>query len=387
MAKRDYYEVLGVSREATKTEIKKAYKRLARRYHPDVNKEPDAEEKFKEVAEAYRVLSDDQLRAKYDQFGHAAFDRRGGGQDFGGFGGFGDFSDFAGFDDIFDMFFGGRTQRSARPGPERGADLRYDLELDFIDAVKGLETEIEVPRIELCEKCHGNGAEPGTPIETCPYCGGSGQVRQERTTAFGRFVNVTTCPRCRGEGKLIRQPCSQCRGEGRVQRHRRVKVKIPAGVDDGTRLRVRGEGEAGVRGGPPGDLYIFVSVKEHDFFERRGRDIYCEVPISIVQAALGDRVEVPTIDGEEELVIPAGVQSGEVLRIRGRGVPAPQGYGRGDQCVVVRVVTPTKLTQKQRELLIEFAKANGDNLPKGAKSKGFFGKVKDAFDELGRHAQ
>lgn len=374
MAKRDYYEVLGVSRDAGEQEIKKAYRRLARQYHPDVNKDdPEAEAKFKEVNEAYRVLSDPETRARYDQFGHAAFEQAGanagGGSDpFGGFGGFG------GFDDIFDMFFGGGERR--RTGPVRGADLRFDLELDFEDAAFGVETEIEVPRTEVCPRCRGNQAEPGTPIRTCPNCGGSGEVRQARQTAFGRFVNVQPCANCRGEGKVVEKPCTECRGAGAVHRRRKLKVKIPAGVDEGYRLRLSGEGEAGERGGPPGDLYVFISVRPHELFERHGNDVICEVPISFTQAALGDEIEVPTLDGRAKVKVPEGTQSGTRFRLRGKGIPDPRGYGRGDHFVHVKVVTPTRLTDRQRELLKAFAEAGGDKVEE---AKGFFDRVKDAL--------
>ncbi len=376
MAKRDYYEVLGVSRDASEQDIKKAYRRLARQYHPDVNKEdPDAEAKFKEIGEAYKVLSNAEARARYDQFGHAAFEGAGaaGGGAGGPFGG--GFGGFEGFDDIFDMFFGGAQGR--RPtGPRQGDDLRYDLELDFVDAALGIETEIEVPRTEKCPHCKGNQAEPGTPIRDCTRCGGTGEQRQVRQTAFGRFVNVTPCPECRGEGKKVETPCMECAGAGVVRRRRTIKAKIPAGVDDGFRIRLSGEGGAGERGGPPGDLYIFISVRPHDFFERDGNDVICEVPISFVQAALGDELEVPTLHGSAKLRVPEGTQSGTRFRLRGQGISDPRGYGRGDQYVVTKVVTPTRLSAKQRELLKEFARLGGDKVED---ERGFFDRVKDAL--------
>lgn len=378
MAKRDYYETLGVDRNATEQEIRRAYRRLAREYHPDVAKDdPQAEEKFKEISEAYKVLSDAEARARYDQFGHAAFDGAAGGGGFGGFDPFGQ-EGFGGFEDIFDMFFGGGTERR-RAGPRQGADLRYDLEIDFEEAVFGVETELEVPRIEVCPHCHGNQAEPGTPIRDCSGCGGTGEVRQTRSTAFGRFVNVSPCPQCRGEGKVVEQPCSQCHGQGRVRRTRKINVKIPAGVDDGSRVRLSGEGEAGERGGPPGDLYVFISVRPHEYFKRNGRDILCEVPISFSQAALGDDIQVPTLEGSATLKVPPGTQSNTRFRLRGQGVPDPRGYGRGDQYVTVKVVTPTRLTPRQRELLKELAEISGEEEATGPGGKGFFDRVKDAL--------
>lgn len=373
MAKKDYYEVLGVDKGATEAEIKKAYRRLARQYHPDVAKDdPNAAEKFKEVAEAYRVLSDADSRAKYDQFGHAAFEQGMGGEGFNPFGGFGGFEDVG---DIFDMFFGrgGRERR----GPEKGADLRYDLELGFVEAAFGLDTQLEIPRTETCPHCHGNKAEPGTPIVTCEVCNGRGETQQVHQTPFGRMVNVTTCPRCRGEGKFAKQPCSECRGNGVVRRRRKIRVKIPAGVDNGMRVRVAGEGEAGTRGGPTGDLYVFIRVKPHELFQRDGDDVVCEVPISFSQAALGDDIEVPTLEGKAKLKIPEGTQTGTSFRLRGQGIPSVRGYGRGDQKVEVKVVTPTRLTVRQKELLRELGEVSSNG--SGPQDKTLFGRVKEAF--------
>ncbi|MGD8400087.1 MAG: molecular chaperone DnaJ [Bacillota bacterium] len=375
MAKRDYYEVLGVSKTATDDEIKKAFRKLARQYHPDVNKDNPkaAEAKFKEANEAYSVLSDPQKRAAYDQYGHAAND-----PNFGaGMGGFGD-TGFDGFGDIFDMFFGGgRGTHRQRNGPQRGNDLRYDLEVDFEAAAFGKETVVEIPRTETCPTCHGNGAKPGTPIKTCPVCNGTGQVQVTQNTAFGRFVNVRTCERCHGEGKTIETPCPECRGSGRVRKTRKIDVKIPAGVESGSRLRISGEGEAGLRGGSPGDLYIYIYVKKHPEFERQGDDIYSEVKISMAQATLGTNIMVSTLDGKVELKIPEGTQYGTSFRLRGRGVTHLRGQGRGDHYVKVKISTPTRLTGEQRELFKKLALSFGEHL--SADDKGFMDRVRDAF--------
>ncbi|HOP75321.1 MAG TPA: molecular chaperone DnaJ [Bacillota bacterium] len=375
MAKRDYYEVLGVEKGATEDEIKKAYRKLARKYHPDVNKDnpQEAEAKFKEINEAYSVLSDPQKRAAYDQYGHAATDPNFGA---GGFGGFGDMG-FDGFGDIFDMFFGGARTSQRRNGPQRGNDLRYDLEISFEEAAFGKETTIEVPRTEVCPTCHGNGAKPGTPIKTCPNCNGTGQVQVTQTTAFGRFVNVRTCERCHGEGKTIETPCTECRGSGRVRKVRKIEVKIPAGVESGSRLRVAGEGEAGLRGGSPGDLYIYIYVKKHPQFERQGNDVYSEIKLSITQAVLGTTVMVDTLDGKVELKIPEGTQHGTTFRMKGRGITYLKGHGRGDHYVRVKLTVPTKLSNEQRELFKKLAASFGEKVE--PEEKGFMEKVKGAF--------
>lgn len=370
MSKRDYYEVLGVSKTATKDEIKKAYRKLSKQYHPDINKEPDAAEKFKEIAEAYEALSDDQKRAQYDQFGHTDPNQGFGGADFGGFGG---------FEDIFNSFFGGGGSRRRDPNaPRQGADLQYTMTLKFEEAVFGKETEIEIPREETCETCNGSGAKPGTKVETCKHCGGSGQLNVEQNTPFGRIVNRRTCHYCSGTGKQISEKCTTCSGSGKVRKRRKINVKIPAGIDDGQQLRVPSQGEPGVNGGPAGDLYIVFHVRSHEFFERDGDDVYCEMPITFVQAALGDEIEVPTLHGKVRLKIPAGTQTGTKFRLRDKGIPNVHGRGKGDQHVLIRIVTPTKLSEKQKDLLREFAEVSGQ-APQGEHEESFFSKVKRAF--------
>ena len=376
VSKRDYYEVLGVNKGASDDEIKKGFRKMARKYHPDVNRDKtkEAEEQFKEVNEAYEVLSNSERRAQYDQFGHSAFDGSGGGGGFGGFGG----GSSGGFNDIFDMFFGGQSGFGGRqPGPEKGSDLRYDMEITFEQAAFGVEMEIQIPRTEDCQKCNGSGAAPGTHAETCAQCKGTGQVQVAQNTPFGRMINTRTCDRCRGEGKIVQTPCKECHGQGKTRVKRKIKVKIPAGVDNGSRLRVSHEGEAGMRGGPPGDLYVYIFVKAHKLFTREGSEVICEVPISFVQATLGDEIEVPTLDGKVKLKITEGTQSGTIFRLREKGIPHLRGNGRGDQHVRVKVLTPQKLNDKQRELLQEFAKASGENI--NPEQKNFFKKVKDVF--------
>lgn len=382
MSKRDYYEVLGVSKTATQDELKKAYRKLARKYHPDLNKDnEEAAEKFKECNEAYSVLSDDQKRAQYDQFGHAAFENggMGGGGGFGGAGGFGGFGG-SGMEDIFDMFFGGQGGRGgnrAKSGPQRGADLRFDLEITFEEAAFGLEKEINLYRDETCDHCHGEGAEPGSTVESCPECNGTGYVRFTQNTMFGQMVNERPCSRCKGEGKIISEPCKECRGKGTVKRNKKLKVKIPAGVDNGSRLRVSGEGEAGAKGGPSGDLYVYLYVKPHKFFERDGTTVLCEVPINIVQATLGADIKVPTLDGQVTMKVPEGTQPGKVMRIKGKGIPNLRGGSRGDQLVRIKVVVPTKLSDKQKDALRKFADISKDNI--NPEEKSFMDKVKDFF--------
>lgn len=371
MSKRDYYEVLGVGKSATKDELKKAYRKLSKQFHPDINKEPGADEKFKEVKEAYEVLSDDQKRAQYDQFGHVDPNQGFGGADFGG--------GFGGFEDIFNSFFGGGGGRRRDPNaPRQGADLQYTMTLKFEEAVFGKETDIEIPREETCDTCDGSGAKPGTKVDTCKHCHGSGQLNVEQNTPFGRIVNRRVCHYCNGTGKEIKEKCSTCSGTGKVTRRNKIHVKIPAGVDDGQQLRVAGKGEAGINGGPSGDLYIVFHIRSHEFFEREGDDIYCEMPITFVQAALGDEVEVPTLHGKVKLKVPAGTQTGTKFRLKGKGVPNVRGYGTGDQHVLVKIVTPTKLSEKQKQLLREFAEVSGQ-MPLGDHEESFFSKVKRAF--------
>jgi molecular chaperone DnaJ len=368
-AKKDYYELLGVNRNASEDEIKKAYRKLALQYHPDRNPgNKQAEEKFKEVSEAYSVLSDPQKRAQYDQFGHAAFGE--GGPFAGGF----DFS--GGFEDIFGDIFGeffGTGAGGRRRGRARGEDLRYNLTLKFEEAVRGAEKKIKIPRHGPCETCRGSGAKPGTAPQTCPTCRGRGQVSFQQ----GFFSVSRTCGQCQGQGTIIKDPCSACGGAGRVRTMHTLSIKIPPGVDNGSRLKLRGEGESGPAGGTPGDLYVVIQVEPHPIFIRDELDIVCEIPISFVQAALGAEIDVPTLEGKVKMKIPAGTQSGKVFRLKGKGVKDHQGYRQGDQLVRVVVETPTRLTAKQRELLKEFAALSGEEV--NPLSKGFFDKMKELF--------
>jgi molecular chaperone DnaJ len=373
-SKRDYYEILGVSRNATEEELKKAYRRLAIQFHPDRNpNDKEAEERFKELNEAYQVLSDPERRAQYDRYGHAAFE---GARGAGGFGGF-DFTQ--GFEEVFadifgDFFGGGRSGRS-RSRNRRGDDLRFDLEIDFEEAARGTEKTVSFQRLVACDTCGGSGARNGAAgIRVCPNCRGSGQVRTQQ----GFFSIATTCGQCRGEGSIIADPCPKCQGQGRVRRVQSISVKIPPGVDNGSRLKLRGEGEAGFNGGSAGDLYVVIHVREHKLFARQGNDVVIEVPISFPQAALGSEIEVPTLDGKIKLKIPAGTQSGKVMRLKGRGFPDLHGYGRGDQLVRVVVETPRRLTSRQRELLEEFARSSGEDVHHPM-AKGFVDKLKEMF--------
>jgi len=367
--KRDYYEVLGVGKDASADELKKAYRKLAREYHPDVNKAADAEQKFKDVKEAYDVLSDDGKRDTYDRYGHVDPN-----QGFGGGGG----ADFnGGFGDIFDMFFGGGGGRRDPNAPQRGNDLQYTMTIDFKEAVFGKETEVTIPRTESCDTCSGSGAKPGTKPETCSVCHGSGQQEVVQNTPFGRMVNRRACSNCSGSGRVIKEKCGTCHGAGKVKRQRKINVRIPAGVDEGAQIRLSGEGEAGLRGGPAGDLYIVIRVKSHDFFERDGDDIYCEVPLTFAQAALGDEIEIPTLTEKVKLKIPAGTQTGTFFRLKGKGVPRLRGYGQGDQHVKVTVVTPTNLSEEQRELLRQFAGISKETTSEHHES--IFDRMKKAF--------
>lgn len=364
MNRRDYYEVLGVSRDASAEEVKKAYRRLAHQLHPDKNPgNKEAEERFKEVTEAYEVLSNPERRAAYDRFGT--------GRPFEGFEGFPDFGFGSVFEDLFEGFFGTNARR--RPSAQRGADLRYNLEVTFEEAALGAEKEVAIPRLETCSSCGGSGARPGTGTVTCRVCRGTGQVRYSQ----GFFALSQTCNQCRGAGFVIESPCKGCRGQGRVRVERTVVVNIPPGVETGTRLRLGGEGESGQRGGAPGDLYVVLTVAEHPIFSRQGDDLFCEVPISFVQATLGAEIEVPTLSGKARLRIPPGTQSGATFRVRGKGIANLRRYGRGDLLVRVIVEVPNRLTPRQRELLEEFASLeDGEGSPL---SKGFFEKVRELF--------
>jgi molecular chaperone DnaJ len=369
MAKRDYYEVLGVSRDASESDLKSAFRDMARKYHPDVSDAPDAEEKFKEANEAYGVLSDADKRAAYDRFGHQGVRGPSGGPGFETV----DFSDFA---DIFgDMFgFGGRSRTASRTAPRRGADLQYQVTIPFKEAVFGADKEIEVTKDERCDTCSGDGAKPGTSPKTCPECQGRGEVRQTRQTLLGSMVQVTTCPVCQGRGKIIESHCPTCSGRGKVRKTRRKKVSIPAGVDDGTRIRLGGEGQPGENNGPPGDLYLLVRVQSHKYFRRRDNDILLDLKVNVAQATLGAEVLVPTVDGDVKLKIPGGTQPGKIIRMRGKGVPHLRSNSRGDQLVIVNITIPKKLDVEERELFEKLAdKMDSKVLPQ---ERGFLDRLK-----------
>jgi len=371
MSKRDYYEVLGVSKTATDQEIKSAYRRLAVKHHPDKNpNDAAAEDKFKEAAEAYSVLQDAEQRRRYDRFGHAGVSSSAGAGAWGapGFGGIEDIlGDLFGFGDVF----GGARGGSRRTAAQRGADLRYDLEIALEEAANGMTAQLRIPRLEGCETCKGSGAASGTQPETCQTCGGTGQVRYQQ----GFFSVARTCNACRGAGRVIKTPCKTCNGAGRVEREKQMEVKIPAGVETGSRLRVQGEGEAGTQGGPPGDLYVVIHVAEHEQFERQGSNLYEAVPITFAQAALGADLMVKTLDGEEKLKVPMGTQTGTVFRLKGKGMPQLGGRGKGDLFVSVSVITPTSLTREQRRLLEQLAEVENKDL----EDKGLVDKVRDIF--------
>lgn len=368
MAKRDYYEVMGVARNASPEELKSAFRKLARQYHPDVNKSPDAEERFKEINEAYAVLSDSERRSVYDRFGHDGLS---------GMGGMPDFTTID-FSDLFEEFFGfGSTRRRSRNSPRRGPDLTYAVQLTFEEAIFGVEKEIEIARDEICETCRGSGAEPGSSPQRCATCGGRGEVRTVRQTFLGSMVQVTTCPTCNGRGEVIQTHCHTCRGRGLERRTRRKVIPIPAGVDNGTQIRLAGEGQPGANGGPNGNLYLEIQVKPHKFFHRRQNDILLDLDINVAQAVLGAEVEVPTVDGPAQLKIPSGTQPGKIFTLKGKGAPNLRGNGRGDQMVVVNVEIPVRLNAEQRRLFEELAKTLGSEVK--PQERGFFDRLREVL--------
>jgi molecular chaperone DnaJ len=377
-SKRDYYEVLGVGRSASEREIKSAFRQLARKYHPDVSEEPDAEERFKEINEAYAVLSDPQKREAYNRYGHRAFQNGGvGGDPFGGMGGMADFSDF--IEEIFGAGFRTAGSRSRR-SPRQGKDILYRLRIDFNESVFGTERDIEFARTEMCDICQGSGAEPGTQPVTCSTCGGAGEVRAVRQTILGNMVNIQTCPTCRGSGQMITDPCGNCKGKGTTRQKRELRVSIPPGVNEGTQIRITGEGEPGANGGPRGNLYIVLTVANHEFFRRKGDELLITVSVNVAQAALGHVASVPALveEGETEvdLTIPSGTQPGEVLTVRNYGVPRQRG-GRGDMKVMVEVNVPDRLTPKQRQLFEQLADTMGGAVQPKNNQRGFFERVAD----------
>ena len=358
--KRDYYEVLGLPREASPEDVKKAFRKLAFQYHPDRNKDNGASEKFKEVNEAYEVLSDTDKRAAYDRFGHSGPEGVFGGRGFEGF-------DFGGFGDIFEAFFGGTgtaTRQTTRPGN----DLRYTISLTFEEAALGCEKEIEIARTELCSTCHGTRARPGSQPTRCTVCEGTGQIRRVQRSLFGQFINTSVCGQCHGEGKIVTDPCGECRGSGFQKHKQKILVKVPAGIDDSNGIRLTGEGDAGFRNSSPGNLYVVVSVKKHRFFNREGENVIYELPINFAQAALGAEVDVPTLHGDTKLKVPAGSQTGKVFRLKDKGIPHLRGFGRGDQLIMLRVVTPESLSREQRKLFEELSKSLGPDKKAGAGS-------------------
>ncbi|MFQ9291252.1 MAG: molecular chaperone DnaJ [Streptococcus sp.] len=373
----EYYDRLGVSKDASQDEIKRAYRKMSKKYHPDINKEPGAEEKYKEVQEAYETLSDDQKRAAYDQYGPDGANGFGGQ---GGFGGFDGGAGFGGFEDIFSSFFGGGATRNPN-APRQGDDLQYRVNLSFEEAIFGAEKEVHYNREATCKTCSGSGAKPGTSPVTCGRCHGHGVINVDTQTPLGMMRRQVTCDVCHGTGQEIKEPCQTCHGTGREKQSHTVSVKIPAGVETGQQIRLAGQGEAGFNGGPYGDLFVVINVNPSDKFTRDGSTIYYTLNISFVQAALGDTVEVPTVHGNVEMVIPAGTQTGKTFRLKGKGAPRLRGGSQGDQHVTVKIVTPTKLNDAQKEALLAFAKASGDEKVAPQK-KGFFNKVKDALEDL-----
>ncbi len=374
MAKRDYYDVLGVSRNVSEEEVRKAFRQKAMEYHPDRNKNADSEEKFKEINEAYQVLIDPEKRRRYDRYGHAGVSGNGGAaSDFQGS------EIFGGFGDIFDAFFGDFTGRSRRTTAQRGSDLRNNVTLPFEEAVFGTQREVEVTRTEQCHRCQAKGAEPGSSPDTCSTCRGSGQVRRYQRTVFGQFQQVAACSTCKGKGTVINTPCTNCRGVGTERRKRKLSVDIPAGIDDSMQVRLSGEGDVGINGGPPGNLYISVTVQPHPLFRREENDLIYELSTNFVQATLGDKVNIPTLYGDEPLTIPPGTQPGAVFRIKGKGVPQLNGHRRGDLLVTVKLEVPTSLSSEQKALLEELANTIGDREDASSKERGWFGRIKGAF--------
>lgn len=384
---RDYYDVLGVSRDADEQEIKKAYRKLAMQYHPDRNDAPDAEDRFKEVTEAYEVLRDPEQRARYDRFGEAGVGRGRAGPGAGGFGGAFDLGDafelfmreFGGMGGAFGDMFGGGRRRGGRTGPRRGSDIRVRLSIELAEAARGVEKTLRLKVLDPCERCDGSGAEPGTSPETCPTCGGAGEVRQVQRSMLGQLVSVRPCPDCGGEGVRIANRCQACRGEGRVRQERTLKVDVPAGVSTDDVLKLSGRGNAGSRGGGRGDVLVVVDVEADPRFERRGDDLLMDLPVTFSQAALGADVDVPTIEGSETVSVPAGIQGGQAIRMRGRGMPRLRASGRGDQIVRVRVWTPVDLSREQREALERLAETESDPPAPDRKEPGFWERVKQAF--------
>lgn len=371
-SKRDYYDVLGIPRDASEEDVKKAFRKLALEFHPDRNRSEGAEARFKEVNEAYQVLSDAKKRSDYDRFGHAAVGSNGGR-------GFDGYENFGGFGDIFDAFFGsgfGSQTRTSANAPRRGNDLQTRLTITFEEAVFGVEKDIDIQRIDICERCQGSRSEPDSDKTTCGNCNGSGQVRRSHQGFFGQFVQVTMCSVCSGEGNIISDPCTQCRGAGRERRKRKLAVTIPAGIDDGTQIRLNREGEAGLNGGGPGDLYVLLDILEHDVFQRLGNDIHLGIPVSVSQATLGASIEVATLEGEQKITIPSGTQPGDQITLRNKGVPHLRSNRRGDQIVTVQVEIPKSLTEEQKRLFAALSESMGDE---GVGSKGIFDKVKDVL--------